>query len=432
MSGVEPEQYLTKVPHVHMLETRLLRPDAAPLCRQQFAVRLASYASVLKRSAAARRTSNGPGTAGSAGSSRADRSPRWPAAPRPRQKPCGRTPDVMRPGAAPFTWSLMRPQLEAIRAQYRRWPVPPECQVIRRFWGRLYFNMSLFQQAAYTLYGTTPDKQIMQLGGAAVQVLPPWLPVALATSALAGQCPAFGRLADRVRQAAPASFAGRAALAGILSQIPPRPCRVAPAARHVLNVTQSFLLQHLYLTTAMSGNFSHLRDLLTRLEASTSSGLVAELMTGLGDVSSAEQSYRLWELSRLAQPVTPGDGISPPDSGTWQEALADTPFLAAWQGLDTYGHRCLYEVEMANPRWREQPDYLFECSRRTSATGDRALRSPGAGAAPTSGRASIMPQAAFWWRPWLRIVLRTQAYSRLRENGKSHLVRLIDIGRSLA
>ena len=46
---------------------------------------------------------------------------------------------------------------------------------------------------------------------------------------------------------------------------------------------------------------------------------------------------------------------------------------------------------------------------------------------------AIMPQAAFWWRPWLRIVLqRTQAYSRLRENSKSHLVRLIDVGRSLA
>ena len=137
-----------------------------------------------------------------------------------------------------FTWSLMRPQLEAIRAQYTQmgFHVPPECQVIRRFWGRLYFNMSLFQQAAYTLYGTTPDKQIMQLGGAAVQVLPPGSPSRWQRLRWLGNALRFGRLADRVRQAAPASFAAsRAALAGItFPDSAPRPCRVAPAARHVL------------------------------------------------------------------------------------------------------------------------------------------------------------------------------------------------------
>ena len=204
----------------------------------------------------------------------------------------------------------------AIRAQYtRRWAfMPPECQVIRRFWGRLYFNMSLFQQAAYTLYGTTPDKQIMQLGGAAVQVFtPPGSPSRWQRLRWLGNALRFGRLADRVRQAAPASFAAvEQHWRELLSQIPHLDrAGLLLQLDTFSSVTQSFLLQHLYLTTAMSGNFSHLRDLLARLEASTSSGLVAELMTGLGDVSSAEQSYRLWELSRLALQVTPGDGISP-------------------------------------------------------------------------------------------------------------------------
>jgi pyruvate,water dikinase len=38
-----------------------------------------------------------------------------------------------------------------------------------------------------------------------------------------------------------------------------------------------------------------------------------------------------------------------------------------------------------------------------------------------------------WCRPWFRITLRrTQTFSRLRENSKSHLVQLIDIGRLMA
>ena len=448
VSGVvEPEQYLlAKVPHVHMLETRLLRPDAAPLLPPAVAVRLGELCQRIETLCGSPQDiewawdgrqcwivqSRPITTLASSTTTTADTV--WTNA---------NMKDVMPGLVSPFTWSLMRPQLEeAIRAQYTQmgFHVPPECQVIRRFWGRLYFNMSLFQQAAYTLYGTTPDKQIMQLGGAAVQgFTPPGSPSRWQRLRWLGNALRFGRLADRVRQAAPASFAAvEQHWRELLSQIPH--LDRAGLLRQLdtfSSVTQSFLLQHLYLTTAMSGNFSHLRDLLARLKAPTSSGLVAELMTGLGDVSSAEQSYRLWELSRLAlQSPQVMAFLHTRQWHTWQEALADTPFLAAWQAfLDTYGHRCLYEVEMANPRWREQPDYLFEVLAAYAAlTQATAPFDPqGQVRRRQAAERAIMPQAAFWWRPWLRIVLqRTQAYSRLRENSKSHLVRLIDIGRSLA
>jgi pyruvate,water dikinase len=351
--------------------------------------------------------------------------------------------DVMPGLVSPFTWSLMRPQLEdSIRAQYASmgFAVPAACQVIRRFWGRPYFNMSLFQEAAYTLYGAAPERQAVQLGGVAVQGFTPSAPPSRwQRLRWFGNALHFGKLADRARQAAPASFTAVTRLwREALSQAPhlDRAALLEHLDTFAVH-TQPFLLQHLYLTTAMSGNFAHLRQLLAGLLPQASAGLVAELVTGLGEVSSAEQSYRLWELSRLArQSPQVMAFLQSRQWHSWSEALADTPFLPAWQRfLDTFGHRSLYEVEMANARWREQPDYLFEVLAayaaldQETAPFDPEVQRQRRQAAERQ----VTPQVPWWWRWWFRLTLRrTQEYSRWRENSKSHLVRLIDIGRCMA
>jgi len=160
------------------------------------------------------------------------------------------------------------------------------------------------------------------------------------------------------------------------------------------------------------------------------------LVTGIGDVSSAEHSYRLWELSRLArQSPQVMTFLQQRQWHTWREALAGTPFAHAWQQfLDVFGHRSLYEVEMANPRWREQPDYLFEVLTAYAALPQEAAPfDPQAQAhRRQAAEYDVLRQLAPWRRRWFRRILRrTQEFSRLRENSKSHLVRLIDIGRCM-
>jgi pyruvate,water dikinase len=442
---VEPEQYLlAKTPHVQVIDTRLLRPNASPLLAENVVVSLGELCLRIEA------LYDQPQDIEWAWDGRQC----WIVQSRPittlPSDPSADTvwtnanmKDVMPGLVSPFTWSLMRPQLEAgMRAQYAQmgFMVPPDCQIIRRFWGRPYFNMSLFQQAAYTLYGTTPDKQITQLGGAALHGFTPsgtpsrwqrwrWLRNAWR----------FAKIANRARQAAPASFAAveqhwREALPQIAH------LDRATMLQHLegfADYTQPFLLQHLYLTMAMSGNFSYLRELLSRIVPHRATELVAELVTGLGEVSSAEQSYRLWDLSRLARQSTPVMAFLRTRAwDIWQEALTNTPFLPAWQAfLDTFGHRSLYEVEMANPRWREQPDYLFAVlAAYVEIESDTPPFDPQAQARRRqAAEREVVPQVAFWWRWWFRTVLRrTQEYSRLRENSKSHLVQLIDLGRGLA
>jgi pyruvate,water dikinase len=120
----------------------------------------------------------------------------------------------------------------------------------------------------------------------------------------------------------------------------------------------------------------------------------------------------------------------------WQQALTGTAFARAWQAfLDTFGHRALYEVEMANPRWREQPDYLFEVvAAYARVPQERAPFDPQTQARRRqAAEHAVVQRLSRWRRAWFRTVLRrTQEFSRLRENSKSHLVQLIDIGRLMA
>jgi pyruvate,water dikinase len=448
VSGVvEPEQYtLAKAPAIRLLETRLLRPDQPPLLPADVVVALGELLQRIEALCGSPQdvewawdgtrcwilqsrpiTTLADGATAAAGIV-------WSNA---------NLKDVMPGLVSPFTWSLMQPQLAAaIREQYAQvgYPVAADHPVIRRFWGRPYFNLSLFQEAAYTLFGTTAEKQVAQLGGAMVQGFTPtgtpsrWQRLRWLCNALR-----VGRLAERARRAAPASFA--AVQRRWQDELQQASQLDRAALLHKLEtftaVTQTFLLQHLYLTWAMSGNFGYLRESIGRWLPQATTGLVAELVTGIGDVSSAEHSYRLWELSRLArQSPQVMIFLQQRQWHTWRQALAGTPFMHAWQQfLDAFGHRSLYEVEMANPRWREQPDYLFEVLTAYAALPQEA--------APFDPQAQVhrrqaaereaLRHLAPWRRPWLRSILRrTQEFSRLRENSKSHLVRLIDIGRCMA
>jgi pyruvate,water dikinase len=449
VSGVvEPEQYvLAKAPHVRLLETRLLRPGEPPLLPADVVVALGE---LLRRIETLR---GGPQDVEWAW----DGTRCWILQSRPITTLASHAAeatdivwsnanlkDVMPGLISPFTWSLMRPQLDAaMRQQYglMGYAVPPECPISRRFWGRPYFNLSLFHSAAYTLYGTTPEQQVAQLGGAMVQGFTPpqtspsrWQRLRWLRHALR-----FSGIAERARQAAPASFARVERRWREELQQAPHLTRAALLAKldTFADLTGPFLLQHLVLTAAMSGHFSYLRQLSTRLlPQQAAAGLTAELVTGLGHVSSADHSYRLWELSRLArQSPQVLAFLQGRQWHAWQEALADTPFVRAWQAfLDAFGHRSLYEVEMANPRWREQPDYLFEVLAAYAALDQEAA--PFDPSAQAQRRQAAEREAlrhlAAWRRPWFRTILRrTQEYSRLRENSKSHLVQLIDIGRCM-
>lgn len=444
---VQPEQYiLSKSPQNRILETRLWQSGQAPLLTPDVIIALGQLLEQMET------LCDGPQDVEWIW----DGTQLWIVQSRPITTLTRRTTstaeivwsnanlkDVIPGLVSPFTWSLMRPQLEtAMREQLAQagYEIAMDCPIIRRFWGRPYFNFSLFQTSAYDLFGAPPEQQVEQLGGAMVRGVTPvatpsfrmrlhWLRNALR----------FMAIADRARRAATARF--DAVTQRWQTEVQQVPHLERAALLEKLEtfaaVTQPFLRQHLDLSWALGGNFSYLGELIQRWLPQARTGLFADLVTGLGQVSSAAHSYHLWELSRLARQLPRVMRFLQRGAwATWQAELCDTPFAAPWQSfLQTFGHRSLYEVEMANPRWREQPDYLFEVLAsyvaldQTETPFDPQERTRCRHAA----EGEALNALASWQRLWFRLVLRrVQLFSQLRENSKSHLVKLIDIGRCMA
>lgn len=449
VSGVvEPEHYvLAKTPHVQVVETRLLRPDCPPLLSHERVTHLGTLLQRIETLCGSPQdiewawsseqcwiVQSRPITT-EASSAAAHDTTVWTNA---------NLKDVIPGLISPFGWSLMRDQLDtSIRTQYTQmgYTLPPEQPLIRRFWGRPYFNISVLQQAAYEFFGADPAEQVEQLGGAALQgFTPPPDPPSL-RQRVRWQWNGMRvlRTLNRIRRGAPARFA-------VLEQRWQDERQRIPhfAADEVLHALATraeqdrpFLILHLYLTWGMNGYFTHLRQLVAQEIPGAPGGLFAELVTGLGDVTSADHSYALWELSRLARQLPDVmDFLARRDWSTCPEAFADTPFAAPWQAfLATFGHRGLYEVEIGNPRWREQPDYLLDIlGTYSTLEHDKAPFDPQQQAQRRqTAEAEVLGQLAAWRRPWFRTILRgAQEFSRWRERSKSHFVRLIELGRLLA
>lgn len=94
------------------------------------------------------------------------------------------------------------------------------------------------------------------------------------------------------------------------------------------------------------------------------------LMAGAGNITSAEQGYRLMELAQIAREDAAARKYMSSelfDPLCWQRELPEeSPFKQALRiFLDEYGHRAVYELEIKNPRWREDPSYLFDVIKST-------------------------------------------------------------------
>ncbi|MDF9409989.1 PEP-utilizing enzyme [Pelotomaculum isophthalicicum JI] len=90
-------------------------------------------------------------------------------------------------------------------------------------------------------------------------------------------------------------------------------------------------------------------------------------------ITSADHGYRLIELAELARQdkaaiqYLTGDNFNP---CTWEEHLPESsPFKKEFRKfIKEYGHRAVYELDIINPRWEEDPSYLLDIIKSTMAT----------------------------------------------------------------
>ncbi|MEK6239407.1 MAG: PEP-utilizing enzyme, partial [Planctomycetales bacterium] len=163
--------------------------------------------------------------------------------------------------------------------------------------------------------------------------------------------------------------------------------------------------------------------------------LSAKLLAGTDLVTSAEQGYRVYEMAEIARTDQAARvWLTDPsrDPHGWKQLPKDSPFRQETQRfLDDFGHRGVYELEMANPRWHEDPSYVFDqvlAVLESNATGDPRDR-----ARKVQAEANAELQRVPWWKRrlvrWL--VKKARAGMGLREAAKSALVAYMETPRRI-
>jgi pyruvate,water dikinase len=352
----------------------------------------------------------------------------------------------------PGTWSALQPALWEIlyaAPEAAGYPLPRGMEMIRRFAGRLYFDLGALQWVFYDCLGLLPADTNRSLGGHQPAIaVPPGSPF----RGRAG----WARLRANARLLRILLSIGR--------KLPPQMSRLRAAARRARaldlgRLSNAQLLDLIYLlgdwgppfgrqfqlgNAAAGGWQTALVEFLGWLLPGRGPALAAALLAGSGRVTTAAQGYRLLAVADAARrdpEALDYLGREPLDPHGWRLLPGSSPFRRAMERfLDEFGHRAVYEVEIANPRWNEDPTYLLEQVRYVLGSPPARPPQEAAWAARAAAEAEVA-RHTFFLRPvvaWL--AARAREGAALREAGKSTLVALyepmryalLEIGRRLA
>lgn len=174
----------------------------------------------------------------------------------------------------------------------------------------------------------------------------------------------------------------------------------------------------------------YLTQVLERACPDQAQAFAAALMAGSRAVESVEQGYRLYEVASAAtQDPDACRYLAAPSSDphSWCSLPAHSPFRQAFTAfLDEFGHRGVYEFELANPRWNENPSYLLDCVRRVSTQAMLTVPYELAQVKRQGAEAAVarLPLRLRLFVSWFAHQARRAA--ALREAGKSTLVALLE------
>ena len=351
----------------------------------------------------------------------------------------GNTREILPDPLSPIDWGLCRRMVSRmLTAGYRigGYPLLPGAQRAGLFHGRLYLETSLIQWEGYDAYGVKPAIMNRLIGGNQPQIDVP-APAWRDRFARIGRLVRYVRRSGARRRSADDDLRQARARADAWRRELPAVDNVELAKRlHERVATLRSADSLFFLQGSAGGTLSNLVDLVERHCPGEGQAIAAALLAG-GEASvTAQQGYDLADLARVAAADAPALAwLRAPDrqSADWRERLSpESPFRAAFATfLERYGHRANHETYCRQPRWREQPGYLFDLVLGLAGTDVAALRERGRQIASAAWR-GVRGRLPFWLRPVVRKLVRTaNAEANQREAARSALMAYLEGVRSV-
>lgn len=345
-----------------------------------------------------------------------------------------------------LNWSLMRYGLNSLlETPYRvfAYRAPEGLRFAKLFRGRAYSNLSKRQWGWYDAYGMPPNKVNESAGGhqpeieikekkpyAGMRGFRRLFRLLRAILVISGVVKRAGEWFSRVEE-----FTG-----GILQKDFGTLCD-----KELIDISaKNEEAQRAFHPTFMmlAGWEVHVRltlvNELERMFKGKGNSLANALLVGCGDITSAKHGYRLLELAEMARRDTEARKFFSSDPFyplLWEKELPDdSAFKQSFRSfLEEYGHRGVYELDIINPRWREDPSYLINIIRNSMENAD--LTKMKIMQAEKAGRAwqEINRKLPLYRRKYIKYLLRRASKgAELREMSKSVIVKSIELNRIVA
>jgi pyruvate,water dikinase len=315
------------------------------------------------------------------------------------------------------------------------YPPPPGLEIVRRFSGRAYFDLTAIQWLYYDGFGVLPAETNRLLGGRQPEITVPTVHARLGWAGLRRglRCLRLLRALLPIPRQMPREMARYFAVARGLKAID---------RSRLSNVELADLLQRVSresapfaprfcLASAAAGVWAAvLQSLLERLFPGRGMAVLNALSAGCGGVTSAEHGYRLEELAAAARDDADARAYladANADPHGWRRLPAGSLFRSALERfLADFGHRALYEAEIANPRWNDDPSFLLDEVRRR-LEGDPLPDRRAAARATREAAEAELRRRTWLLRPLLFALLkRHRQGGALREAAKSTIVALFE------
>ncbi len=246
--------------------------------------------------------------------------------------------------------------------------LPAGLNFCKLFEGRAYINASLLQWLFFDCFGVPPEVTNKNLGGhqSVISVDDPkykgvrkrlsraWRLARLIFKIIVIKRKSVKRYADEVQFAKSImkrnlQSLGDHELIDLLQTVD----------RRINKISEMFIL-----LSMTSGSYTSLVEKLERYFPSEGAMIANALLIGQADMTSANQGYRLVQLSTLVgQDSAASRFFSSADfcPDSWDRTLPDTSVFKQKfkEYIADYGHRGVYEMDITNPRWNEDPTYLL-------------------------------------------------------------------------
>lgn len=260
------------------------------------------------------------------------------------------------------------------------YPILPGLRNSRLFNGRVYANLSLLQWRFYDCFGITPSSTNEAMGGhqPEIRINEKGPYHGLRGLKRLSRFYKFVLVLNKFKKNAVKTFA---AVDEYTRELRKKDFKNLPDQDFLKLYSEIMIARKDYMPTfsLMSGVATYPNQkLVAKLKKhfdSQGNSLATAVLAGGAKITSAQHGYRLLELAQmvredseakkffLAQPFNPLN---------WDNAMSDNSLFkkAFVDFLEEFGHRGVYELEIINPRWRENPSYLLDIIKNSIETAD--------------------------------------------------------------